>query len=128
MCLLLRGCQTVCTVNTRSPWRRSEWLTKQGKQEGIPFQNSDGRSVTWIPINLFPGTPAVGFPHLAQSHQLVGGKAPLTPPPSSSETCGGSNYRTTQASAQEKNKHKNGAPWLCAPPPLLRPNARCSPG
>ena len=38
----------------------------------------------------------MGFPLLAQLRQLVGGKTP--------GTCGGSNYRATQASAQENHK------------------------
>lgn len=47
----------------------------RGNRKGFPFSPvtpPSPYSVTWIPINLSPGT-AVGFPHLASVGQLVDG-------------------------------------------------------
>lgn len=68
-------CQPASTVNTRSPWQQSQRLTKQGKQEGIPFQSNDCPQCHVDSHQPFPGT-VVGFPHLAKTRQLVGGETP----------------------------------------------------
>lgn len=79
MHLLLCSGQAVSAVNTRSPWQRTD--NTGGKQEGIPFQPSDGqRCHVDSRQSSLPGETGGGFPHLVQPCQLVCGTAPSPPP------------------------------------------------
>ena len=95
-------------VNTGSPW---QWPDKTGgNRKGFPFSPVTAALSRGFP-STFPWHGPAGFPHLLLDRANWSAVNPL-PPPSPPKTCGSSNYRATQASAQEN--HKMGL-YGCAP-------------